>query len=589
MIQTIIKNRQKQAREHFKKALYFFENGQYQYTNVEFKNAFRKNKNLIQVLRKQVFEKYEAQLYQEALVLGRCVLNIKKNDYELANLLGNCDRRIGNIEQAIHYFKYALKQNKTYKTALYNMAAAMGDVELYDENVKKAIDAYCRFKTFLVPDLDYQNNPNVLNFLTSAVTQKKYYTEIENMQEGLLESELRHDTELAKEIQKAAIVMKQKFREEVKFHSHDINTRQVLKEAIKQNWKTLGDTETHKVFWDIFNLGMEIISQNQVLKKKDVYFREDLGAKVDLQLAKDCLKVLKKEGCRFKYMEMTESLIGFIEKDIDNSLSLMLSLLEREKDNRYYNINLGLMYKMLGKPLLSYKYLARGAKYLMELEGHYNLSEIIQLAEQKVQIGQFEEALKLYQIASLETENITVLENLGAILLNLEQFDTAVTVFYEILRINPNDETARQSIKTASKQLQKKAEQLCSEKKYSSALQLYLAILDAEETIEILEKATDAAIRSGQKERSQELTERLSKRKDQKRSEEVLEAAEKYLSQGKVLLTQKKYMEAIESFNTAFRLHADKSTYSILSYLYKKLNYKSALNKLILKWEGLKK
>ena len=589
MIKGIIKKRQEQGREHFQKAMRFFENSAYQQASLEFKNAFKKDKALILVLRKKIIIRYDREAYQEALVLGRYVLNVRKDDFELANMLGNCDRKIGNIQQSMQYYKYALNKNKSYKIALYNMAAAMGEVDLYDENIKKAIDAYCNFKSFLVPDLDYQNNPKVLDYLTTAVKQKKYFSEIENLQEGIFENELKHDDKMVEEIQKAAISMKQKFKKEISFHTHDQSTRQILKDAIKQNWNTLSLNETHEIFWDIFNLGMEVISQKKVLEKKEVYFPVDLNAKVDLQLAKDCFEQLKKESCRFKYLDMTESLIGFIEKDTDKSLNLMLTLLEGEKDNRYYNINLGLMYKMLGKSLLAYKYLARGAKRLIELEGNYKLSDIISLADRRVQKGDFDEALKLYQLASLETENIRVLEKLGDVLLDLEKFDDAVTVFNEILRIDPNDQTARQSIKKASGKLLKSADQLFSVKQYSKALRFYQTVLNVEISIEVLGKAVDTAKRNGKKELASELEKKHLGLLQQQKVEEMKKSAQKYLTLGKKYLSEKKYLEAIENFNEAFRLHADKSTYSILVFLYQKLNYKTALNALKLKWENIVK
>src|SRR3989339_2128844 len=79
---------------------------------------------------------------EAALAIGLNLLKENQQDYELANKLGNFAREMENFNQAESLYKMALRVNKNFEKAFYNLAACAARIPIYDDQVKSSISIF---------------------------------------------------------------------------------------------------------------------------------------------------------------------------------------------------------------------------------------------------------------------------------------------------------------------------------------------------------------------------------------------------------------------------------------------------------------
>lgn len=113
-----------------------------------------------------------------ALSIGLIALKIKPEDYLLANTLGNCARRIKDYKQANNLYRQAFRLNRAFDIALYNLAASLAHIPLFDNRVKELIEPFSRIHHFVLPR--YKNDPAFIENISAIIKQESGYPQRDN-------------------------------------------------------------------------------------------------------------------------------------------------------------------------------------------------------------------------------------------------------------------------------------------------------------------------------------------------------------------------------------------------------------------------
>ena len=139
--------------ELIKKGISLLDGKLYKQAMIEFQNAYESEpKHAAQRLEKEFNDASGVSDFEAALSIGLVLIKIKKTDFELANTLGNCARRQKNYKQANNLYRHALKINKNYAFAFYNLAASMGKVEKYDHEIRDSLKIFQKINDYIFPE-----------------------------------------------------------------------------------------------------------------------------------------------------------------------------------------------------------------------------------------------------------------------------------------------------------------------------------------------------------------------------------------------------------------------------------------------------
>ena len=368
---------------------------------------------------------------EASLSVGLLLIKLNSKDFELANRVGNIARKLHNYKQANNLYKQALRINKSFLKAYYNLAASMGKVDKFDFDVKKNIEQFANHDDYVLPG--YQNNQKIV-YKTMSLWEEKNEDSREDISE---------------------------IREMIGNH---------LKQAIKENWKKHSITEGKTILQgDIFNMGLFALSYN------------------DSETAIENFIKLVNQDCKIPYIEMVTALAKSGLGKGKQASEEMIALLGKNQFDRYINLNLGLLYKKQKNRLLSFKYLSIAASLLEKSEGQFSHANILKIADGHFENGNLKKALHLYNLVKLEIPDIHAMIRIGEINMLKNNFTEAAMVFKNILTIDANSQFAIQKLRDIHDHYVEKADELIKDKKAAQAIVLYeraLSIERAPETIE---------------------------------------------------------------------------------------------------------
>ena len=302
-------------------------------------------------------------------------------------------------------------------------------------------------------------------------------------------------------------------------------------------------------------------------------------------MALDVFVKLKAEQYSFRYLDMVVSITNFILNENEDEISIFKDILSRDPNDRYFNINLGIYYHRIGNKLMSLVFLIKGASKLDEMEGACHLSEIIDLADKKYGQGKLSEALKFYRLASLETDNIELLYGIGKTLASLNKFYEAIQPLKDAVRLNPKYEEAHDELLKLQEHFCFVADEFYHVGTFVAASENYEHALEIDRTPHILLKAMKAYKMQGNHIKEHEIKEEYNTIKSDQKQKEQEETRKLLIQQGKKELKTKNLNKAITLFEGAYKIRTDRDTFMYLVYLYKKLNQKQALQKVIQRWQ----
>lgn len=574
------------AEESVDKGLEFLKQKQYGRAGKEFEQSVKYDKEKALSLLEPQYKAFDSQkLIKEAIVIGDILYLHQQKTFEFLNHLGNLCRKSGNSKKANELYKRAFKIGKNDETAFLNLAASIAKIPVYDQNIRKLLDKHIDINNFILPQSDYPRNQEMHGHLAEALNKKHYFKKVEKMQELILEKELKDTTAAIANTDQMMTDIRKKLAGNSDFDESSSDVKTLLKEALDHDWNRLLSGEKDEFLWSVLSLGLYVLNERESLIDKENKDGSD-PTKNNLKMALDVFVKLKAEQYSFRYLDMLISITHFLlnENEKHDEIDTFKDILSRDPNDRYFNINLGIYYHRTGNKLMSYVFLIKGASIIEKLEGACNLSDIIDLADDKYSQGKLSEALKLYRLASLETDDIDLLVGIGKTLISLNKFYEAIQPLKDAVRLNPRNQIAQNELLKLQEHFCFLADEFYRVGTYVPAADNYQHALEIDHTPHIMLKAMQAYKMQGNHVKEHEIREEYNTIKASQKQKEKESNRIRLVQQGKKQLKLRKLNEAISSFESAFKIKTDRDTFMYLVYLYKKLNQKNALTRVVQRW-----
>jgi len=574
------------AKEAVDKGLEFLKNQKFGRASKEFELGVQHDPETALSLLKAKFKAFDSQkLIKESITIGNVLYQNQKKTYVFTNHLGNLSRLNGDSKKANEFYKRAFSLNKKDDTAFLNLAASIAKVPVFDQEIRKLVDKYINVDNFIFPKSDYPRDQELLGHLTEALNKKHFFKKVEKMQEMILEKELKETTAAIASTDHLIEDIRKKLIGSSKIEESCTDVIVLLKESLEHDWNRLSFEEKDEFLWGVLNLGLYVLLERETLIDKDNEDDKTDSTTKNLQMALDVFVKLKTEQYSFRYLDMIISITHFLLNENDDEIAIFKDILSRDPNDRYFNINIGIYYHRIGNRLLSLVFLIKGASILSEMEGACHLSEIIDLADKKYSLGKLSAALKLYRLASLETDNIELLYGIGKTLVSLNKFYEAIQPLKDAVRLNPKYEEAQNELLKLQDHFCFVADEFCNTGTFVAASENYEHALEIDRTPHILLKAMKAYKMQGNHIKEHEIKEEYTTTKSNQKQKEQEETRKLLIQQGKKELKTKNLNKAITLFESAYKIKTDRDTFMYLVYLYKKTNQKQALQKVVKRWQ----
>ncbi|MCP4749887.1 MAG: tetratricopeptide repeat protein [Proteobacteria bacterium] len=492
---------------------------------------------------------------ESAIAIGMNLIKKKKGDYELINKLGNYAQKMKDFKQATALYKTALKINKNYKAAFYNLAAAEVKAEIINDDVVNALSQFKDTTDYILPG--YIGGDNLIAELTEKASKTK---------QKAIDTKIRH-LGLQRDKKVGSVEQDEVPEIDAKIEKLKKNMGKVSVDDVCQEFKKTIEQDPENEKDHLFDLGLYAVA----CQKSDI--------------AEVALKGLSSKD--YPTLELLLAIVQEQKGDLKSAINLLVQMLAQNEHSRYCNVNLGLMYRKAKKQFLSVKYLIKAAILLKKSEGIYSMSQLMHEADLFFGQGNLDKALEFYQIAATEKPDPEIRNRIGIIYRNQKQIDEAIITFKEVLEIDPNSETANQQLQQIHEYYLGMGEELFEEKKYKPSAEYFDKALSIMRSPDALKKAARAYRQLNDIKREKRLLEEADailngeKEKGQERLRKAL------IVKSKGLMKQKKYQKAIEVIETAFEMKVDKNVYLQLAVLYKKFKGADSLAGLEKRWSDM--
>ncbi|MDH5561618.1 MAG: hypothetical protein OEY59_12285 [Deltaproteobacteria bacterium] len=570
MLESLIKSRDQKNQEKvddvLKKGLGLIKKSLYKQGMMELQNALHMDPMFTAERLEKELKRYRLTTdYEATLSVGLILLKVKKDDYKLANLLGNCARRQESYKQANNLYRYALKVNREYQMAFFNLAASMGKVEKYDTQVRDVIMKYVTTREYILPDrmLDEDVAKEIENDLRDQKKEEKEekIQQIEHEREEKEASgEVLEVHRLTSDLLEAKAIKVDPVYEEISY---------TFKEVISEIKANSSEPNSLPEQEHLFDLGLYAYRSG------------------DYQQAKECFEHLIEIGSKIEYLEMMIAIINDMTGETDDAANVFVNLLGKDRYNRYYNVNLGLLYRKADNRLLSIKYLVIGAVLLEKSDGLFSLKDLIALADDNVDNGKIQNALKLYAVVVGERDDIETWWKIGKIHLEAQRYIDATDAFKQILRIEPESTIANDQLQEIHDYYFERGEDYFKESKFKTAVDMYEKAMDIMKVPETVKHAASVYKVLGNKKKGAELMSEYFELQQQQKVEEQEAERVALIKKGIYFMKRQELYKAIQLFDTAFRMKMDKDVFMLLANIYKKMKKTTALQELLMRWNKM--
>ncbi len=492
---------------------------------------------------------------QSALAIGLNLIKEKNEDYELANKLGNYARELEDYKQAEGLYKTALKVNRGYTKAFYNLAASQARVKIFDDAVQSAVSKFDNVSDYILPE--YLGEEKLLEKMTEKVTLEKKAKVKEKLQE--------------------LTVNRDKMIEEgsaVEAKGIDLEIKKLQESA---------DKVDPADFIEEFDRLIKEDAENE----KDHLFNKVLYT-VENKLPDVALEAISKLSIKdFETIGMLKALALEQKGKREEAVSSLIKLLGKNEFNRYNNVNLGLMYKRARKKFLATKYLIKTAALLEKSNGIYSMKELIKEADECYESGSIKKALNYYTIAVTEVPTPRLWDQIGTIYIERKKYDDAVEAFRNLLELDPKSEIGDSKLLEIHNYYVEKADTLLNDRKFKPASDYLHKALGVIRLPDTVKKAASVYKQLNLPEKEKELLKEYQTMMDEEKAKEQEVKRQELIAKGKQQLAKKDYRSSIATFEAVLRMKVDKKIFLQLAALYKGLKKRDDLADLEKRWESM--
>ena len=503
----------------------------YEWATVEFNKALALNPKLAAETVTKLFQEMQGSGNPDGTIsLGTIVLKMDPKNVDLANQLGNTYRKKQDWNHAKNMYLHCLKYDPDYKNAVYNLAATTAKVEVADGMAISAIDEFEKMTEFVLPDIEEGMGILVemqTNFAVDTVEVNQEQSPDENNETKVIpEKEAKEDNNI-------------KIKTDTDTDTDDkddldsIDAVQTFK-YITSNLEA-GSTEERNA---VFTLGIYCLKNNET------------------KIAQYSLKRLlmrDKENVDLRcFLVLAISLDG----NTNDEIKTLQSILGRNPNHRYTNVNMGILLRRKGKIQQSRVSFFTTFRLLERSQGDYDIKACLENAEKLFNDNLEKKALEIYEPLISEITSEVLLHRIAKLYLDKKLLDGALEVYKRILRKNRQNKEAREGIKSIhtaylieSENFLKKNDKINAAVKIEKALKIAAGI-------NLIQKAISINLLLKNENRVVELEEML---KDIKRKEIQSKVQEK-INKAEEAEKRTDYKGAIRYFQEAIKIEPQNST-----------------------------
>ena len=505
----------------------------YEWATVEFNKALALNPKLAAETVTKLFQEMQGSGNPDGTIsLGTIVLKMDPKNVDLANQLGNTYRKKQDWNHAKNMYLHCLKYDPDYKNAVYNLAATTAKVEVADGMAISAIDEFEKMTDFVLPDIEDGMGKLVemqTNFADDTVELNQVQSP-ENKDETKVipEKEEKEDDN-----EKVKVDTDGDDDDDDKGDLDSIDAVQTFK-YITSNLEA-GSTEERNA---VFTLGIYCLKNNET------------------KIAQYSLKRLlmrDKENVDLRcFLVLAISLDG----NINDEIKTLQSILGRNPNHRYTNVNMGILLRRKGKIQQSRVSFFTTFRLLERSQGDYDIKACLENAEKLFNDNLEKKALEIYEPLISEITSEVLLHRIAKLYLDKNLLDDALEIYKRIFRKNRQNKEAREGIKSIhtaylieSENFLKKNDKINAAVKIEKALKIAAGI-------NLIQKAISINLLLKNENRVVELEEML---KDIKRKEIQSKVQEK-INKAEEAEKKTDYKGAIRYFQEAIKIEPQNST-----------------------------
>ena len=515
----------------------------YEWATVEFNKALALNPKLAAETVTKLFQEMQGSGNPDGTIsLGTIVLKMDPKNVDLANQLGNTYRKKQDWNHAKNMYLHCLKYHPDYKNAVYNLAATTAKVEVADGMAISAIDEFENMKDFVLPDIEEGMGILVemqTNFAVDTVeVNQEQSPDEKNKTKVMPEKGAKEDNNI-------------KIKTDTDTDTND-----------KDDLDSIDAVQTFKYITS--NLEAESLQEKEAIFTLGIYCLKNNETKI-AQYSLKRLLMRDKENVDLRcFLVLAISIDGKINEAIES----FQSILGRNPNHRYTNVNMGILLKRKGMIQQSRVRFFTTFRLLEQSKGNYDMKACLENADKLFNNNQKKKALEIYEPLISEITSEVLLHRIAKLYLDKKLLDGALEVYKRILRKNRQNKEAREGIKSIhtaylieSENFLKKNDKINAAVKIEKALKIAAGI-------NLIQKAISINLLLKNENRVVELEEML---KDIKRKEIQSKVQEK-INKAEEAEKRTDYKGAIRYFQEAIKIEPQNSTLKKLIDLCVRIN-----------------
>ena len=503
----------------------------YEWATVEFNKALALNPKLAAETVTKLFQEMQGSGNPDGTIsLGTIVLKMDPKNVDLANQLGNTYRKKQDWNHAKNMYLHCLKYDPDYKNAVYNLAATTAKVEVADGMAISAIDEFENMKDFVLPDIEEGMGILVemqTNFAVDTVeVNQEQSPDEKNKTKVMPEKGAKEDNNI-------------KIKTDTDTDTND-----------KDDLDSIDAVQTFKYITS--NLEAESLQEKEAIFTLGIYCLKNNETKI-AQYSLKRLLMRDKENVDLRcFLVLAISIDGKINEAIES----FQSILGRNPNHRYTNVNMGILLKRKGMIQQSRVRFFTTFRLLEQSKGNYDMKACLENADKLFNNNQKKKALEIYEPLISEITSEVLLHRIAKLYLDKKLLDGALEVYKRILRKNRQNKESREGIKSIHTAYLIESENFLKKNdKINAAVRIEKALKIAA-GINLIQKAISINLLLKNGNRVVELEEML---KDIKRKEIQSKVQEK-INKAEEAEKKTDYKGAIRYFQEAIKIEPQNST-----------------------------